>query len=414
MVTPSGEGFAKRFCCGTNGSDLNSSLPSRRSLTKYQPIFEASPDGGHALAVDGHVEQRGRARHVVAPQVVRHLLETPFQRAGLHIERDDRHGPEVVAGSPGAGGLRRRIAGAEVEQPELGIERRRVPHRAAAVLPSLVRFGLPCRGRPRPSRGRCRGAATRRSSSSGRSRPPSRAASCPIARPACRSARHRRQGNPEAPYLPAMPTTRAERRVGALALEVQAVADADDPGEHLAVVDQRRRIGAVAALARGLTRGIVAHALHHGVALGGVGLRRRQHHVPGEFARLGVQRHEMGVHGGDEDLAVAEPDAAVGRPAAERLGRRLVGVVPELGAGLGVERSDRGHRLGEVEHAVGDERRRLEGRRLAGLVDPRRRELRHVAGVDLVERREAIGRIGASVHQPLRLVGTGGEHGADR
>ena len=119
----------------------------------------------------------------------------------------------------------------------------------------------------------------------------------------------------------------------------------------------------------------------------------------------------MSIDRGDVDLAVAEPDAAVGRPATELLGwhRHLVLVVPQLRARLGVEGGHGGHGLGQVEHAVGDERRRLEGRRLAGLVDPGRRQLGHVAGVDLVQRREAVGRIGAAVHQPLGLVGSGVE-----
>ena len=46
MVTPAGEGGANRFCCGTKGSLWNRRRPSRRSCTKYQPIFDASPTAG--------------------------------------------------------------------------------------------------------------------------------------------------------------------------------------------------------------------------------------------------------------------------------------------------------------------------------------------------------------------------------
>jgi hypothetical protein len=112
----------------------------------------------------------------------------------------------------------------------------------------------------------------------------------------------------------------------------------------------------------------------------------------------------MGIDGGNEDLAVADRDAAICRSAADLLDGDLVLVVPNLLACPGIERRDAGHRLGQIHHAIGDNRGGLERRCFTGLVDPFRDETFDITVRDLVERREAQIGIGASIHQPVVFV----------
>ncbi len=90
------------------------------------------------LAVDLDVEQHDRARRVVVPDVVVHLLEVPAVLAGLRVERHDRRGEEVVALAPRAVQVGGGVAGREVDQPELRVDGRRLPHRRAPVRPRVV------------------------------------------------------------------------------------------------------------------------------------------------------------------------------------------------------------------------------------------------------------------------------------
>lgn len=178
----------------------------------------------------------------------------------------------------------------------------------------------------------------------------------------------------------------------------------------LAVVVERRRVRADAALAGG-----AALLGVHGLAQQRRVLRRLlvgggERDVPRDLARRLVERDQVRVDGRDIDLAVAEPEPAVGRPAAQLLAlQHVIREVPELLARRRIEGRDARERLRHVHHAVVDERRGLEGRGLAGLVDPARRELRHVGSCDLVERREARVRVIAPVGQPVRRVLRRGE-----
>lgn len=52
------------------------------------------------------VDQRGRARDVVAPDVVRYFLKAPAEGAGPRVERDERARPPIVARSRLVGELR--------------------------------------------------------------------------------------------------------------------------------------------------------------------------------------------------------------------------------------------------------------------------------------------------------------------
>ena len=54
-------------------------------------------DGRDRLAVAAHVDERRRRRQVEVPQVVVDQLVVPLQRAGGHVERDDRVAVEVLA-----------------------------------------------------------------------------------------------------------------------------------------------------------------------------------------------------------------------------------------------------------------------------------------------------------------------------
>src|SRR6188508_1276190 len=67
-----------------------------------------------------------------------HFLEVPAVFAGARLERDDRGGEQVVAGANRTVEIGAGITGREVDEPELGIDGRRIPHRGAAVHPDLV------------------------------------------------------------------------------------------------------------------------------------------------------------------------------------------------------------------------------------------------------------------------------------
>src|SRR5262245_13512172 len=67
-----------------------------------------------------------------------HLLEVPAVFAGLRFERDDRRGEQVIALAQRAVVIGAGIARREEDEPELGIDGRRLPDRCAAVLPELA------------------------------------------------------------------------------------------------------------------------------------------------------------------------------------------------------------------------------------------------------------------------------------
>src|SRR6266851_4752695 len=73
--------------------------PAVAAVEDVEPAgFARLPDGGNAPTVDLGVEEHRRARHVVAPHVVRHLLVVPGKLARVDVHGDDRHRVEVVAG----------------------------------------------------------------------------------------------------------------------------------------------------------------------------------------------------------------------------------------------------------------------------------------------------------------------------
>ena len=210
------------------------------------PVMHVDPAGlaglrdrGNPRAVLRHLEQHRRARDVVAPAVVRHLLVVPHHLAGPEIERDERRGVQVVARARGVGHLGRRVAGAEDEQLALGVHHGRGVDGAAAVLP-----GLGVRGRvplfpgdvalERDAVGR-RGPELTLPSRSRYVEVPDRAAGSGVER-----------GHESGAAILARDADDGESLV-----RMQPVAHPRDADEHLAVVDQRRRADAHAGRAGG-------------------------------------------------------------------------------------------------------------------------------------------------------------------
>ncbi len=106
--------------------------------------------------------------------------------------------------------------------------------------------------------------------------------------------------------------------------------------------------------------------------------------LPDDGAGLGVERDELRVERADIDLVVIDRDAAVVRPAAEGRDRTELRLeVPDLLAGLGVERIDVAVGGGDVHDAVNNDRRRLQRLFDFGGEDPGRMQMPHVAAVDL-------------------------------
>ncbi len=64
-------------------------------------------------------------------------LIVPAQLARLHVERQHRRGVEIVALPGGPAEHRHRIAGVDVYQAQVGVDRGRVPHATPALLPDL-------------------------------------------------------------------------------------------------------------------------------------------------------------------------------------------------------------------------------------------------------------------------------------
>ena len=126
--------------------------------------------------------------------------------------------------------------------------------------------------------------------------------------------------------------------------------------------------------------------------------------IPHDLAGLGVERDDMGVRGGDDQLVVVDRHVALGQVVAalgEQLRRQVALVFPDQVAGGGIERLDLVGVVEDEQHAVMHDRRRLGG---AGGHRPRpgRLQVLDVVLVDLVERAVAPAVIGAPPHQPVR------------
>ena len=105
-----------------------------------------------ACARDGQVREDDLGVGVVVPVVVRRELVGPHQRAIARPARQHAGGPLVVARAL-LGVVGRGVAGAVVDEIELGVVGQPAPHRRAAVLPGVAgpagerRGRCPCRRR---------------------------------------------------------------------------------------------------------------------------------------------------------------------------------------------------------------------------------------------------------------------------
>ena len=168
----------------------------------------------------------------------------------------------------------------------------------------------------------------------GARQPRRRAAALPgVGRPRV-AARFARRGNrPEPPRtLAGLHVVRIEEAAD----RELAAGDADDD----LVLDDERRAGA------GVAGLVIGHL-----------------HVPDHLAGLHIERHEVGIERGHEEPVAVDSEAAIHEAAADlhRVGRRQhLAVLPDLTAGLGVDRPRVVERARHVDDPVDDDRRRLE------------------------------------------------------
>ena len=130
--------------------------------------------------------------------------------------------------------------------------------------------------------------------------------------------------------------------------------------------------------------------------------------VPDLLAGVAVEADQVRVERRHVEPVAPGGEPAVDGVAAERqvLGERLL-VVPELGAGLAIDRVGVVPGRGHVHDAVDDQRRAFEAVEHARLERPDGDQPGDVPGVDLVERAVPLGVVGAAVHQPVGVVGAG-------
>ena len=275
-----------------------------------------------------------------------HLLEVPAIFSGGELDRQHRRRVKVVASAEGAVVVRRGIPGREIQETEIEIDCRRLPDRSAAVLPRVVVL------RPRVVTGLAR-------------------------------TRNRVEGPDQTAVFCVV-------RLDAAACAAIATGEADD--DH--ACPERGR-GVIHVERRSRDREILLPALS---------LDR-----PRDLPRRAIECREPAVEMPDEDLVLADRDALVVPPAADRGDVRieLRFVLPEDLAAVDRQRE---HVVGARAHvgdAVIDERRREArvlrlGARSAQARPPHPFELRDVGAVDGLERRIALVVKIAAVGRPAR------------
>ena len=209
-------------------------------------------------------------------------------------------------------------------------------------------------------------------------------------------------GNPRRGAEPAL----QRQSVPGVVIGVAGMGDGVDPPQLLA------GLGVMAGdeAAAGLGIAATGHALDHlavddegaaGVApaLVPVGSGVVPHHLSG----LGIERDDMGVRGGGDEIALIDRHVAAGKVlrAGDQPGREITLVFPDQVAGRRIERLDLVAEIEDVEHAVMDDRRRLGGAACERPA-PCDLEVFHVGLVDLLQRAVAVAVIGAPPHQPVR------------
>ena len=136
------------------------------------------------------------------------------------------------------------------------------------------------------------------------------------------------------------------------------------------------------------------------------GLVVLERRVPHDRAGLHVERDQVRVERGHEQLVAEHAEAAVDEAAARRQVRRqLAAIAPDLAAGPRIDRPREVLRAGDVEHVVAQQRRRFEIAERRGLERPQRLEPDDVVGRDLRQRAVPMVRVVAAKRQPARSVG---------
>ena len=130
--------------------------------------------------------------------------------------------------------------------------------------------------------------------------------------------------------------------------------------------------------------------------------------VPNHLAVAGVERHQMRVAGGHENLVVVDRDAAHGG----RGGIRAVAILPDQLAGLRVQRLQHHAGVVHVQHAVVHDGRGLVAVARAFLhgPTPHQTQIVDVLRGDLVQRAVVGGLVIAANHQPIAGIGIA-QHG---
>ena len=194
--------------------------------------------------------------------------------------------------------------------------------------------------------------------------------------------------------------------VPGVVIGIAGMGDGIDPPQLLA------GLGIVAGdeAATGLGIAATGHALDHlavddegtaGIAPALIPVGRGM--VPDHLAGLGVERDDMGVGRGGDEIALIDRHVAGGEVlrVGDQPGREIALVFPDQVAGRRIERLDLVAEIEDVEHAVMDD-----GRRLGGAAGerpaPRDLEIFHIGFVDLLQRAVAVAVIGAPPHQPVR------------
>src|SRR5262249_23059410 len=201
------------------------------------------------------VEQDHRARAIEIPQIVMHLLEVPGIFA-LERHRHNRGAEQIIARTIGAdaNGLRSWLAGREIDEAEIWIDRRCLPNIGAALFPGVGFDGIGIVG----------------------------------LRPGVGAELARRRDGPEAPFFLAGP--RVKRGEDAARLPISA----GNAGIDHAVVEQRRGGDGVTILPAG------------------------EAGSPDLLAGLDVKRNEIAVELAEKNLAVPHRNAAVVPATADR------------------------------------------------------------------------------------------------
>src|SRR5258708_21195077 len=83
------------------------------------------------------IEENDRGARVKVPQIVTHFLIPPDKLAGLGMDGDDGGGIGIVTLAEFAIEIGTCVAGGEKNRAILGIDRGRIPDRAAAIFPRI-------------------------------------------------------------------------------------------------------------------------------------------------------------------------------------------------------------------------------------------------------------------------------------